>query len=80
MLDAIPGLMAPLGTAALHLLNPASLMYLVAGTCIGLLFGVIPGLGGTTALALLIPLTFGMDKADAILLMGGSMAATSTGG
>ena len=80
MLDAMAALMTPLGTAALHLLNPGSLMFLVAGTCIGLLFGAIPGLGGTTALALLIPLTFGMDKADAILLMGGSMAATSTGG
>lgn len=80
MLDAIAALMTPLGTAALHLMNPGSMMFLVAGTCIGLLFGAIPGLGGTTALALLIPLTFGMDKADAILLMGGSMAATSTGG
>lgn len=80
MFDAIAALMTPLGTAALHLMNPGSMMFLVAGTCIGLLFGAIPGLGGTTALALLIPLTFGMDKADAILLMGGSMAATSTGG
>ncbi|MEE8516810.1 MAG: tripartite tricarboxylate transporter permease [Alphaproteobacteria bacterium] len=80
MLDAVAAIIAPLGTASLQLLNPGSLMYLVAGTCIGLLFGAIPGLGGTTALALLIPLTFGMDKADAILLMGGSMAATSTGG
>jgi putative tricarboxylic transport membrane protein len=53
---------------------------MLIGTCIGLLFGAIPGLGGTTALALIIPLTFGMDKADAIMLMGGSMAATSTGG
>ncbi len=80
MLDAMAGLLAPLAAASQHLLNPGSLMFLVAGTCIGLLFGAIPGLGGTTALALLIPLTFGMDKADAILLMGGSMAATSTGG
>ncbi len=80
MLDAIGALLTPLGTAALHLSNPGSLMFLVAGTCIGLLFGAIPGLGGTTALALLIPLTFGMEQSDAILLMGGSMAATSTGG
>ncbi|MFT5540084.1 MAG: putative tricarboxylic transport membrane protein [Alphaproteobacteria bacterium] len=80
MLDAIGAMMQPLGTAALHFLQFQSMLYLVAGTCIGLLFGAIPGLGGTTALALLIPLTYGMDKADAIMLMGGSMAATSTGG
>ncbi|MCH8919026.1 MAG: tripartite tricarboxylate transporter permease, partial [Proteobacteria bacterium] len=69
-----------LGTASLHFLEFNSLIFLLAGTLCGLLFGAIPGLGGTTSLALLIPLTFGMDKADAIMLMGGSMAATSTGG
>jgi len=80
MLDAIGGMVNALGTASLHLLHFESMLFLIAGTCIGLLFGAIPGLGGTTALALLIPLTYGMDKADAIMLMGGSMAATSTGG
>ncbi|MFQ5974549.1 MAG: tripartite tricarboxylate transporter permease, partial [Alphaproteobacteria bacterium] len=50
------------------------------GTCIGLVFGAIPGLGGTTAIALLIPLTFGMENFEAIVLMGGVMASTSTGG
>ncbi|MBT7527729.1 MAG: hypothetical protein HN658_10610, partial [Rhodospirillales bacterium] len=80
MIDVLSGLVGSLGTASLHFLNFNSLIFLIAGTSIGLLFGAIPGLGGTTALALLIPLTFGMDKADAIMLMGGSMAATSTGG
>jgi putative tricarboxylic transport membrane protein len=80
MLEVFSWVGGALGTASLHLLNINSLTFLVAGTCVGLLFGAIPGLGGTTALALLIPLTFGMDKADAIMLMGGSMAATSTGG
>ncbi len=80
MIEVMGGLLNALGTASLHFLNFGSLSWLVAGTCCGLLFGAIPGLGGTTALALLIPLTFGMDKSDAIMLMGGSMAATSTGG
>jgi putative tricarboxylic transport membrane protein len=80
MLDSILSMANALGTASLHFLAFKPLLYLVAGTCIGLLFGAIPGLGGTTALALLIPLTYGMDKPDAIMLMGGSMAATSTGG
>ncbi len=80
MLENFVGLLGPLSTAGLHFLSIKSLAWLVAGTSIGLLFGAIPGLGGTTALALLIPLTFGMEKADAIMLMGGSMAATSTGG
>ena len=80
MFEAIMESVDALGTASLHFLHFTSLAYLVVGTCIGLLFGAIPGLGGTTALALIIPLTFGMDQANAIMLMGGSMAATSTGG
>jgi putative tricarboxylic transport membrane protein len=80
MFENFVGLLGPLSEASLHFLSIKSLAWLVAGTSIGLLFGAIPGLGGTTALALLIPLTFSMDKADAIMLMGGSMAATSTGG
>ena len=80
MIEALNETVVALGTASLHFLSVKSLIYLVTGTCIGLLFGAIPGLGGTTALALIIPLTFGMDQADAIMLMGGSMAATSTGG
>lgn len=80
MIEALNETVVALGTASLHFVNIQSLIYLVMGTCIGLLFGAIPGLGGTTALALIIPLTFGMEQSDAIMLMGGSMAATSTGG
>ncbi|MDC0033113.1 tripartite tricarboxylate transporter permease [Alphaproteobacteria bacterium] len=80
MVEALNETVIALGTASLHFLSVQSLIYLVTGTCIGLLFGAIPGLGGTTALALIIPLTFGMELANAIMLMGGSMAATSTGG
>jgi len=80
MIEALNETVVALGTASVHFLSIQSLTYLVMGTCIGLLFGAIPGLGGTTALALIIPLTFGMEEANAIMLMGGSMAATSTGG
>jgi putative tricarboxylic transport membrane protein len=80
MFEAIIESANALSTASLHFLHFNALAYLVMGTCIGLLFGAIPGLGGTTALALIIPLTFGMEEANAIMLMGGSMAATSTGG
>ena len=67
--------------AAFDLLFTArGLMFLVLGTVIGLIFGVIPGLGGTTAIALLIPLTFGMHPAEAITLMGGIMGSVSFGG
>jgi putative tricarboxylic transport membrane protein len=66
--------------AATELLSPATLVFLVAGVLVGLVFGVIPGLGGTTALALLLPLTFGMDVTHAFAMAGGIMGAVAMGG
>ena len=63
-----------------HFLTLEALLYLVLGSAIGLAFGAIPGLGGPTALALLIPLTFGMDSFAAISLFGGVMGAVPFGG
>ncbi len=57
-----------------------SVIYVALGVLLGLCFGVIPGLGGTTALALLIPVTFTMESLDAMYLAGGVMGATSFGG
>jgi len=60
--------------------SSGSAIYVLLGVMLGLCFGVIPGLGGTTALALLIPVTFTMDSLDAMYLAGGVMGATSFGG
>ena len=40
----------------------------------------MPGLGGTTAIALLMPLTFSMEPNHAMALVGGIMGAVSAGG
>jgi putative tricarboxylic transport membrane protein len=69
-----------LWTATLELLLGGSVLYLLAGVLLGLCFGVIPGLGGTTALALLIPATYTMEPIQAMYLAGGVMGATSFGG
>ncbi|MDP5327414.1 MAG: tripartite tricarboxylate transporter permease [Paracoccaceae bacterium] len=66
--------------AVFDMLTGGSILFLVAGVFLGLCFGVIPGLGGTTALALLIPVTYGMQPLDAMYLAGGVMGATSFGG
>lgn len=68
-LAALQGLFTPLGV-----------LFLVLGVLVGLVFGVMPGLGGTTAIALLMPLTFTLDSGQAMLLMGGIMGAVSAGG
>lgn len=67
--------------AALQFLFTASgVLFLCLGVVVGLVFGVMPGLGGTTAIALLMPLTFTLEPNQAMLLMGGIMGAVSAGG
>jgi putative tricarboxylic transport membrane protein len=67
--------------AALQVLfTPSGALFLALGVVIGLVFGVVPGIGGTTAIALLLPLTYGMGPNNAMMLMGGIMGAVSAGG
>jgi putative tricarboxylic transport membrane protein len=66
--------------AFLGVLTSGSVMFVFIGVLLGLCFGMIPGLGGTTALALLIPITYSMESLDAMYLAGGVMGATSFGG
>jgi putative tricarboxylic transport membrane protein len=62
------------------LMHVNQLVFLTMGMVMGLVFGAIPGLGGTTALALLLPLTYGMDSISALALSGGVMGAVPMGG
>jgi putative tricarboxylic transport membrane protein len=64
--------------------NPLDYMIMVVGVIIGFIVGFLPGIGASQAMALLIPLTYGMDPLRAILLLmsvagsapaGGSVAA-----
>ena len=62
------------------LFTPTGVVFLILGVVIGLIFGVIPGLGGTTAIALLMPLTYSIEPHHAMALVGGIMGAVSAGG
>jgi len=66
--------------ASADLIGLQTLGFLLFGVSVGLVFGVIPGLGGTTALAILLPLTFGMNVVDAFAMCGGIMGAVAMGG
>jgi putative tricarboxylic transport membrane protein len=52
----IDGLLA----AAADLLTWPGPLLILAGVLIGLFVGILPGLGGSAGMALLLPLTFGM--------------------
>lgn len=45
----------------LSLLQPTTLLIILAATALGIILGAIPGLSGGLGVALLLPITFGMD-------------------
>lgn len=59
---------------------PANLAILVAGTLIGVVIGIIPGLGTVMAVALLIPFTFGMAPEMGISLLVAVFVGGVSGG
>lgn len=56
------------------------LLAMVAGIAIGIVIGAIPGLGPSTAIALLIPVTFSMQPIPALLLLLGVYQGAIFGG
>ena len=53
--------LAQLGSALISVCHPTSLLFMVAGVAIGIVFGSIPGLSASMAVALMLPLTFSME-------------------
>jgi putative tricarboxylic transport membrane protein len=60
-------------------LQPVNLLYLVVGTGFGMVIGALPGLGPLFGVALMLPLTFGMEPAAAIIFLSAVHAATAYG-
>ncbi len=56
------------------------LLLTVVGVAIGLLLGVLPGLGGLTALALLLPFVYGMEPMAGLAFLLAAHAVVYTGG
>lgn len=68
----------------LNALTPYNLFFIVLGTAIGIVVGALPGLSATMALALLLPITFGLPPETGLSMLaalylsamyGGSIAA-----
>jgi putative tricarboxylic transport membrane protein len=54
--------------------------YMLLGCLLGIVFGFLPGLGGPQVLALLTPVTYGMEPNLAISMLIGAMGAVPFGG
>jgi putative tricarboxylic transport membrane protein len=57
-----------------------NLLFCFLGALFGTVVGVLPGLGPSAAIAILLPLTFGMDPISAFIMLGGIYYGSQYGG
>jgi putative tricarboxylic transport membrane protein len=62
------------------LLDFWTIVAMVAGTCLGICLGALPGIGATLGIALAIPFTYGMGPLPALALLAGIHNGSSQGG
>ncbi|MFB0835816.1 tripartite tricarboxylate transporter permease [Arthrobacter halodurans] len=61
-------------------LDPTNLLYCLLGVVIGMLIGVLPGLGPAATIAILLPLTYGIEPVTAIIMLAGIFYGAQYGG
>ncbi|GLO67954.1 tripartite tricarboxylate transporter permease [Oceanobacillus kimchii] len=57
-----------------------AIMFVFLGVLIGTIIGMIPGLGPISAIAIMIPVTYGMDSTIALVMMAGVYYGSMYGG
>ena len=75
-MDALSDLLNGFATA----LTPVNLLYACMGVILGTAIGVLPGIGPSMSVALLLPLTFGLDPTAAFILFAGIYYGSMFGG
>jgi putative tricarboxylic transport membrane protein len=61
-------------------LSVKNLFYCLLGTIVGTAVGVLPGLGPIATIALLLPITFGIDSTGALIMLAGIYYGAQYGG
>ncbi|WP_425417695.1 tripartite tricarboxylate transporter permease [Oricola indica] len=64
--------------ALTQLFEPTHLGFLLLGTALAMLVGILPGLGGVAGLSLLLPFVYNMEASHALAMMIGLLAPTTT--
>src|SRR4249919_2784093 len=75
-MDLVAGLLQGFQVA----LTPASLMMCVVGVVLGTVIGVMPGLGPSATIAMLLPLTYKLDPTGAMIMLAGIYYGAKYGG
>ncbi len=61
-------------------MTPVNLLYVFLGSLVGTVIGVLPGLGPTATIALLLPVTIGMDMVSSMIFLAGIYYGAMYGG
>ena len=61
-------------------ITPINLAYLFAGVMIGMIVGIIPGFGPSAGIAILLPITFGMEPTGAVIMLAAIYYGSMYGG
>jgi putative tricarboxylic transport membrane protein len=61
-------------------LTPINLLYCLAGVFLGTLIGVLPGLGPTATISMLLPMTFVLPPVSALIMLAGIYYGSQYGG
>lgn len=61
-------------------LQPGNLLFCLIGVVAGMVVGVLPGLGPAATIAILLPITYGMDPTAAIIMLAGIFYGAIYGG
>jgi TctA family transporter len=73
-------LLANLGLGLATALTLVNLLYCLIGVFLGTLIGVLPGLGPTATIAMLLPLTFTLPPVSALIMLAGIYYGSQYGG
>jgi TctA family transporter len=73
-------LLANLGLGLSTCMSPLNLLYCLAGVFLGTLIGVLPGLGPTATIAMLLPVTFTLPPVSALIMLAGIYYGSQYGG
>ncbi|RBY74845.1 tripartite tricarboxylate transporter permease [Blastococcus sp. TF02-09] len=74
------GIADGLGEGFAVALDPTNLLYVFLGVLIGTVIGVLPGLGPTATIALLLPLTYELEPVTSVILLAGIYYGSMYGG
>ncbi|MBC7680005.1 MAG: tripartite tricarboxylate transporter permease [Pseudorhodobacter sp.] len=74
------GILEGIGTGFSVALDPTNLLYVFLGVLIGTVIGVLPGLGPTATIALLLPITYEIEPTTAVIMLAGIYYGSMYGG